>query len=55
MVEDLYLESLGISEQVLDASGQFHCWFPKIFLGPDYMRPERTLTGMTQTGTMKFT
>ena len=24
-------------------------------LGPDYMRPERTLTGMTQTGTMKFT
>ena len=24
-------------------------------LGPDYMRPERTLTGTTQTGTMKFT
>ena len=24
-------------------------------LGPDYMRPERTLTGTTQTGTIKFT
>ena len=29
--------------------------FPRQHLGPDYMRPVRTLTGTTQTGSIKFT